>query len=131
MALRNEKLAHAAIDKRLGVNQPVVQRCLKRYRETEYYAARKASGKPRATTPRTDAMIRCISVANPTVTITAIKPQLPDDIVVGRRTIQRRFQFDFGLRAYQPAKKPLPSKKNMIGYHFIASMKFGEARIKM
>ena len=113
LALRQEGLTQIVISKRLGVNQSIVSRALKRHRETGKFGARKRHGRPRCTTPRTDAMMRRLAVVTPTITSTSIQSQLPPDVKVSKTTIKRRLHNEFGLKAYRPAAKPMLSKKNI------------------
>lgn len=106
-------MSQTAIATLLRLQQSVVSRCLKRYRETGSFSWLKTTGRPRVTTERTDNLIHRMSVADPTRSSTSIKSSLPDHVTVNRRTIQRRLQKDFNLKAHRPAKKPRLSPKNI------------------
>jgi len=101
------------IAERLHVSQSSVQKSLTRLREQGNYKARKRTGRPRMTSPRTDSVIRRIVTANPSATASFIATQLPEGVQPSVWTIRRRLKNDFNLPAYRPAKKPLLSAKNI------------------
>ena len=101
------------ISKRLRINQSIVSRSLKRYKETGKYVSRKRTGRHRISTHRTDLMIKRIYTINPSATSSYIQAELPPEVTISTSTIKRRLRDDFNLRAYRPASKPLLSKKNI------------------
>jgi transposase len=58
-------------------------------------------------------MIRRAATSDPTASSTAIASQLPPEIAPSARTVRRRLQLDFHLRAYRAARKPKLSAKNI------------------
>ena len=97
----------------LKVNQSVVSRTLKRYKNTGKYSRNKPSGQPRCTSEQTDRMIHRMAVENPMCSASYIQANLPNEVNVSTRTIRRRLNKEFNLVSYSPAVKPLLSDKNV------------------
>ena len=64
------------------------------------------SGRPRATTSRTDKLIGRISHANPRLSANEISKEIFIEKKVSDRTVRRRLLVDFKMKACKPAKKP-------------------------
>jgi predicted transcriptional regulator len=113
VALQATGMTQTAIADYLHLNQSVVQRCLARYHATGSFSHRNPPIRKRVTSRQTDSLIRRLVVQNPTSSSTFIASQLPPSVSVSTRTIRRRLQIDFKLRAYHPACAPLLSHKNI------------------
>ena len=112
--LSNENLPQRAIAARLGIAQSTVSATIHRIGETQSYQSRTRSGRPRATTKRTDLMIRRAVVIQPTASSVSIRASLGGlPVRPSARTIRRRLQKDLGLKSYKAARKPRFSKKNI------------------
>lgn len=111
--LRQEGLTQCEIARKLKLNQSIVSRAVKRYKETGSFCYKKSPGAPRCTSHQTDRMMRRMVVASPTCSSSEIQAKLPPDTSVSTRTIRRRLQLHFKLRAYHPASKPRLSTKNV------------------
>jgi transposase len=111
--LRQEGLTQCEIARKLKLNQSIVSRAVKRYKETSSFCYKKSPGAPRCTSHQTDRMMRRMVVASPTCSSSEIQAKLPPDTSVSTRTIRRRLQLHFKLRAYHPASKPRLSTKNV------------------
>lgn len=99
------------IANRLMVSQSVVAKTLRKYRERGTFSSAKRQGRPRATTHRTDVMIRRVATIHPMWSAKEIAAELP--AATSTRTIQRRLHDEFDLKSRRPAKKPLLSRKNL------------------
>lgn len=120
-------LKQVDIARRVGVNQSVVSRTLKNYRDRGNLSTAKRSGRPRLTSQRTDRMIHRIASIHPMWSAKEIAGELP--ISPSVRTVQRRLHTQFGLKSYRPAKKPLLSQKtSRIALHFVANIKTGQLK---
>lgn len=113
VAFQSAGLSQREIAAQVHVAQSVVQRCLARYQATSSFSHRKPPVRKRVTSRQTDSAIRRLAVQNPTASSTYIASQLPPGDTVSTRTIRRRLQKDFQLRAYHPACAPLLSRKNI------------------
>ena len=113
--MRSSGMTQSMISINTGVSRSSVQKCLARYGATGSCSWRKAPGKTRVTSFRTDWFIKRAATINPTISSSEIKAQLPQDVTaVSTRTIRRRLQEDMGLRSYRPACTPKLSKKNIV-----------------
>ena len=113
VALLNEGLTQAQICIRLNIGQSVISRELKRYKQTGSFSHRKSPGAPQCTSKQTDRMVKCMVVASPSRSSSAIQSQLPPQVSVSSRTIRRHLQVDLQLPAYHPACKLKLSAKNI------------------
>lgn len=95
----------------LSVSPQLVSLTMKRYRETGVFTSKPRTGRPIVTTEKDDKMIKRAVVVNPNASSMSIASSLPTR--VSARTVRRRLNVKFGLKAYRPAKKPLLSKKNL------------------
>ena len=112
--LWKEGLSQRRIASKLKVSQGAVHYALKRILQTGGYRSRPRIGRPRVTTPRTCVLIKRLAVSSPSITSHKIRSRLEYlPVVPSARTIRRRLQSEFGLRAYKPLKKPLLSRKNI------------------
>lgn len=111
--LHEQGFTQKAISQRFGISRIAVQQRLARYHQTGSYTSARRSGRPRSTSLATDRVIRRIAVADPTASSSFIAAQLPEETPVSCRTVRRRLQKDFGLRAYRPACTPRLSPKNV------------------
>jgi transposase len=112
-ALRSQGLTERAIASTLSVSKTAVHQTIVRHGELGSFESRKRGGRPRATTRQDDSMIRRAVVKEPTCSASEIQSQLPPSVNISVRTIRRRLQWHFKLRAYRPAIKPLRSAKNV------------------
>jgi transposase len=114
--LHTDGLSQRQIANRLGVSRGAVRRCIDRLKEdnseSPSYKSRQRSGRPRATSTRTDISIIKCAKRSPRASSVKIQSQLPLDSRVSTRTIRRRL-FNAGLKSRRPAKKPLLTKKNV------------------
>ena len=101
------------IAERLGVSKTGVQKAIGRLKKTGSAKPLSRTGRPRATTPQTDRLIRRSAIATPTISSAQIRTKLPGVAKVSARTIRRRLHDEMGLKAYRPAKKPRLSPKNV------------------
>jgi len=90
---------------RMNMNKTTVSKLLKKLRETGSVEAKKPPGRPRVTSRKDDASIRRSAVRHPTFSSLQIK--VDSNVSASCRTVRRRLQLEFGLRAHRPAKKPL------------------------
>ena len=97
---------------RIGCSLCAVSYNLKKFAEDGTLTTRCRSGRPRRSTKRDDFMIRRKCVADPFCSASQIKAELPQ-IQLSTRSIRRRLQVNFGLRAYKVTKKTFLSKKNI------------------
>lgn len=111
--LREEGYSLRAIATRLRVSLGAVQKTINRFKASGVHKTRPRSGRPRATSVRTDNMMRRIVSIEPNASAAQIKSRLPHDVSVGVHTIRKRLRHDFGLLSYRPAAKPLLSAKNV------------------
>jgi transposase len=111
VALCKTGMKQTEVGERLGVSQQVVSLTWKKYRDQDCFESAHRSGRPHATTMRTDAMIRRVATIHPALSAKEIQAELPSTPSV--RTIQRRLHDNFQLKARRPARKPLLSKKNL------------------
>ena len=113
VVLGKEGLSQREIRDRLNIkSQSTVQRCLKRYQETNSFCAKKRPPRQRITTAATDRWIRRRVVADPYISATAIRHELSPNISVSSRTIRRRLSNEMGLKSFKAASKPKLSAKN-------------------
>jgi transposase len=114
-ALRAQGLTERDVAALIGVSKTAVHQATvhhAKFNSYDYRDTRRNSGRSRVTTPQTDRMIRRAAVRNPTISAAEIGSLLPPHEAVSVRTVKRRLQCDFKLRAYHPASKPLRSQKN-------------------
>lgn len=111
--LREEGYSIRDISGRLNVSIGAIQRTIKRHTETGLVSSKKRSGRPLATTLRTDNLIRRLVAVNPCASSSFIQSQLPPTVRVCTATIRSRLHKKFKLRAFKPAAKPRLSAKNI------------------
>lgn len=111
VVLRQEGYTQQQLAQRFGISRSAVQKCLARHQATGSFSARKRGRRPRVTTASTDRVMRRLAVKDPTASSSFIASQLPE--AVNPRTVRRRLQHDFGLKAYRPAVTPQLSAKNI------------------
>ena len=98
IALSATGMTQVAIGQQLQLSQQVVSLTLRNYRERGSWCTAQRSGRPRATTDRTDNLIRRISTSHPTWSAKEISSELQCPPSV--RTIQRRLHDKFHLTFY-------------------------------
>ena len=114
-ALYEQGLVQREISQKLGCSLSTVSRTLKRHKEDPQlnFTSKMRSGRPRATTSRTDKLIGRISHANPRLSANEISKEIFIEKKVSDRTVRRRLLVDFKMKACKPAKKPFLSLKNL------------------
>ena len=105
-------LSQREIARQLNIALSSVSKTLHQIQEEGYYRSRKRTGRPPKTSWTTNRLMHRIAVSNPSATSAEIASRLPNDCHISPRTIQRRLQLTYHLRAYKPAKKPRLSEKN-------------------
>lgn len=110
--LSKNGLSQREIARQLNIALSSVSKTLRRIQEEGHYRSRKRTGRPPKTSWTTNRLMHRIAVSNPYATSSEIASRLPSDCHISPRTIRRRLQLTFHLRAYKPAKKPRLSEKN-------------------
>lgn len=113
--LSQEGYSQRQVAARCGVSVSCVSKTLSRINNTNDYRSRKRSGRPKATTIRTDRLIHRYAKAHPFASSSEIRANLPatEGNLCSTVTIRRRLTKNFGLRAFKPAKKPFLSQRNI------------------
>lgn len=114
MLLHNMGQSQRQVATTLNISRCAVRRCISRSKEgdPEDFRSRKRSGRPKATSLRTDNAIKLMARRSPRSSSVKIQSQLPLADRISKQTIRRRL-FNCGLKSRRPAKKPLLSKKNI------------------
>ena len=113
IVLIHEGYSYREVAKRFQVSLGAVQKSVSRYNASGHFFSNPRTGRPRVTTKRTDNMIKRIAVTLPMASSSYVASQLPQMSVPSCRTIRRRLQSEFHLRAQRPAKKPKLTLKNI------------------
>ena len=100
--LSKNGLSQRRIAQQLNIAQSSVSKTLQRIQDEGHYRSRKRSGRPPKMSRTSDRLLRRISVSNPSATSSEIASRLPSECRVSHRTIRRRLQRTFNLRAYKP-----------------------------
>jgi transposase len=98
---------HEQIAKELGISRSSVTRWILRNQDTGSTSVKKRSGRPLATSSRTDNLIKHEVTKDPFITSAKIKRNLK--LSISSRTIRRRLSKKFRMQGKKPIKKPLLS----------------------
>ena len=104
----NTSLSTREIAAQYGISHQSVANIIKRYESEGNTSIKTRSGRPKATTPRVDALIRRQAVKNPFITSAQIKRNLAVQCSnVTTRTIRNRLCKEFKMPARKAVKKPI------------------------
>ena len=104
--MRDQGITQVDISRYTRICESSVQKCLARYDATGSCEWGNFSGRPLATTSRSDKLMKRAVQVNPTTCSTFIKSQLLETVTVSDRTIRRRLHCEMGLRSYHSATTP-------------------------